>query len=505
MMGNNNTTYKVLWVTECDGSTVNSSKKDALTNHQLELIDFSNWDDAEADLNKNFKDYSAIILDPQCKLHSNKNKNDISSLMVILSQLREIFALRYDAIAWYILAFGEKIPEQETVEEIRNRMSLNDDWGKKMVYDVNSQDDEGALFAQIKAVAERRYQNSVLYKHKDALLCLGDKTTIDFQGAKEDLVKTLAALYDPQNFKLEYAKDYKDYANMLRRILECMFMSALKMGLLPIECFHNREANSPNLKYSFNYMAGFVVHTKHYGDIRWGKQKKDIGGVFSPEDTSYLDDMLNYFSRFSHYQDTDKIDKELFFSYTMRLCHIIRRFDDYVRKNSAPNINYSHKHKINKNTADDGINTKAKLDVYASGKQKVYYIGPCKIEPDQAFSSMVGRTFIVEKAKLNKNGDKKYYPFIATKIRPSIFVQDKFRVTVVGETFNVTNDLSIDGNDYYFKGNKYLEDCKLSSGAINEIKANSNVMNWKIDEEADSDEIDSWKYPRLVTKVSPAP
>ena len=59
-------TYKVLWVDD-DESIVDGTILDA-EEYNLQLDHYTNWQDAEQALKKNFNDYSAIILDANCKI-----------------------------------------------------------------------------------------------------------------------------------------------------------------------------------------------------------------------------------------------------------------------------------------------------------------------------------------------------------------------------------------------------------------------------------------------------
>ena len=60
-------TYKVLWVDD-DETIVASTLQDA-EDYNLELVHFTNWQDAEVALRKHFQEYSAVILDANCKIH----------------------------------------------------------------------------------------------------------------------------------------------------------------------------------------------------------------------------------------------------------------------------------------------------------------------------------------------------------------------------------------------------------------------------------------------------
>ena len=62
-----NTFYKVLWV-EDDKSIIQGYQLRAEEDKGLELDVAPNWEEAEEKLRINFNEYSAIILDAQCKI-----------------------------------------------------------------------------------------------------------------------------------------------------------------------------------------------------------------------------------------------------------------------------------------------------------------------------------------------------------------------------------------------------------------------------------------------------
>ena len=80
-------TYKVLWVDD-DENIVVSTKLDA-EDYNLELVHFSNWEEAEISLRKHFDEYSAIILDANCKINKDSLEQEefITAVLPSLSIL----------------------------------------------------------------------------------------------------------------------------------------------------------------------------------------------------------------------------------------------------------------------------------------------------------------------------------------------------------------------------------------------------------------------------------
>lgn len=71
--------YKVLWVDDLTGTQdeIFAAGFESVADGQgIDLIPFTNWEEAELELKKNFKSYSAIILDANCKYGKNDSKTD---------------------------------------------------------------------------------------------------------------------------------------------------------------------------------------------------------------------------------------------------------------------------------------------------------------------------------------------------------------------------------------------------------------------------------------------
>lgn len=62
--------YKVLWVDDLTGTQdeIFATGFESVADEKgIDLIPFTNWEEAELELKKNFRSYSAIILDANCK------------------------------------------------------------------------------------------------------------------------------------------------------------------------------------------------------------------------------------------------------------------------------------------------------------------------------------------------------------------------------------------------------------------------------------------------------
>lgn len=329
----NEIAYKVLWV---DDLVTNPSY---ITHFQSKAEDYnivlhpvSNWEDAAKLLNDNFEDYSAIILDAECKMNASDPEENLF-IHKVLPSLTSIFGKKQTTIPWYILSAG-------TMEDFDTAMSIalclhkeyEEEWGA-MTYSKSApeqnENSQKRLFENIKKVASNKIANKVLARYQDTFQYLGEGKLIDKE-ARSILIKLLCQLHYPEeNAHFEYL------GNPLRKVLEHLYRSAHNIGLLPNECFDNR--GQLNLLDANRYMSG--LSTGHDSKLRYGKE----GDTIFPKQIGYITkNILNFASSDSHTSETneytlddkdlviDEKTKELFFGYILQLCHVIKFFGHFV-------------------------------------------------------------------------------------------------------------------------------------------------------------------------------
>ena len=179
----NEIAYKVLWV---DDLVTNPSY---ITHFQSKAEDYnivlhpvSNWEDAAKLLNDNFEDYSAIILDAECKMNASDPEENLF-IHKVLPSLTSIFGKKQTTIPWYILSAG-------TMEDFDTAMSIalcqhkeyEEEWGA-MTYSKSApeqnENSQKRLFENIKKVASNKIANKVLARYQDTFQYLGEGKLID--------------------------------------------------------------------------------------------------------------------------------------------------------------------------------------------------------------------------------------------------------------------------------------------------------------------------------------
>lgn len=101
--------YKVLWVDDLTGTQdeIFATGFESVADEKgIDLIPFTNWEEAELELKKNFRSYSAIILDANCKYGKNDSKTDEFFIPSVVSSLARMFGEKRQTIPWYILSAG---------------------------------------------------------------------------------------------------------------------------------------------------------------------------------------------------------------------------------------------------------------------------------------------------------------------------------------------------------------------------------------------------------------
>lgn len=344
--------YKVLWVDD------QNKDEDELTDfykgyqniaeeYSIELVPFDNWEEAEATLRKDFDDFSAIILDANCKIHKSDTEQE-EFITAVLPSLTSLFGEKRRLLPWYLLSAGTMSNFNTVVSGARYQHSKRkEDWGNMLYLKDVADDSEKSpskLFANIIRVAKDHAMNVVLYRHADTFCYLGQDKIIDAR-ARKLMLRMLSALYYPEdNIKFEFA------GNPLRKVLEYLFWSARKYGLLPEECLEEEKGvKRIAIQLASLFMAGSDMKYNKEGAqqgvewiIRWGKSPtsknaNDGEAIFTREIASIVNNIRIFTNEDSHTSEDepwyiDEARKDIFFGYVLQMCHVIRWFGQYIEK-----------------------------------------------------------------------------------------------------------------------------------------------------------------------------
>lgn len=332
-------TYKVLWVDD-DPSIIDGYQNNA-DGYNIKLDHSPNWEDAERKLMISFNEYSAIILDANCRLRESDNIESEQFLGKVMIRLSRIFGEKRKFIPWYVLSAATMAHFDFVMQLINTdeRILLESEWGK-LVYYKDKNDDFTTLLTNIQKVGQNMSANTVLYRHLDVFKYVGDGLTINNIMARNTLLKMLSALYYPEeNLNFEYE------GNPLRRVLEYMFRSAYDWGLLPEECF--QKENHVNLQESYKYLAGQNAACYKNNKVDYYFRYGESGEIILPDEISKLVlDIKNFASSDLHTNIEEPYiipeqKKDIFFSYVLQMCHIIKYYGQYVNEHQDVATNIS--------------------------------------------------------------------------------------------------------------------------------------------------------------------
>lgn len=326
MENNTVATYNVLWVEDNDDFYL-GMKVIAKRDFHIQLDRYDNWDDAEKALRNDFRSYSAVILDAHCKTKATLPPKD-TFLSYAKGRIDVISGEYRSEMPWYVFSEGTMNDFNRSIVNIEE--GRTEEWGK-MLYMKSEKDSYKQMFLNIVNVALNQSNNVVRFRHRDVFSFLGNDGVIDDR-ARKIMLKILSAMYFPEdNVGFEYM------ANPLRKVLEYLFRSARKQGLLSPYCFDKDD--HVNLTLSSLYLKGdrVTLPSKDLGIegyIKWDGEE-----IFSSSVAKIVKNILDYSNVDSHTYEIEDIpflveenEKELFFSYVLQLCYVIRWFGEYVRK-----------------------------------------------------------------------------------------------------------------------------------------------------------------------------
>lgn len=432
------TFYKVLWVE--DDQTIIGGYQITAEVKDIELDVATNWEEAEEKLRINFNEYSAIILDAQCKI--KKDDKVASNLFLGHASVRlsRIFGEKHKFIPWYVLSAGTMddfgvVLELINTEERKNFDSL---WGPLRYIKAV---DEEVLFDNIKKVSSNTSINTVLFRHAEVFKYLGEGRIFDYVNARIYMLKMLSALYYPEeNLNFEYE------GNPLRKVLEYIFRGANSYGLLPDDCFNTK--GHIILRNASGYMAGDEVKVfdgrtvKH--KVRYGEPGESI---FNSEIAMFVKNILEFSSSDSHTNEDDPYvieenKKEIFFGCVLQLCHVVKWVGEHIKCNpdvelnksktkiipieteTTPKAKQENTEKVTSKSREKPIEIPS-IDSIRGSQANIMYNrcgklacgAYCKL--DLKWNSNINKKAIIKSIKVNEGKDSKEFPYIATEIEIS--------------------------------------------------------------------------------------
>lgn len=238
---------QVLWV-ENDPVVTKAYPTEA-ADHDIQLVPFSCWEKAYAELQTNHKRWAAIILDAKCQVKETDSDNATRFLMRAITDITSLGVKFNREIPWYVLS-GE-LGDEDAADLLNFDRPWDSDWPNKYYAKTTDRD---ILYRRIKYHTTQTKYLQVLNTYSEVFNALRDvKVNPECENLMEDL---LLYIQDP------VANTDNHSMLKLRKVLEHLFISMIHNGLIPNDADHLSKKGSPNLNYCSLWLAGKEVAKK---------------------------------------------------------------------------------------------------------------------------------------------------------------------------------------------------------------------------------------------------
>lgn len=301
----------------------------------LHLHAFECWDDALQALSSDYDKWDAIILDAKCKHHKDSADNATRFLIEVSNSLTRLNSEKKRQINWYILSGGS---EQEISDLIPcERDKWDGDWPKKF-YSKNT--DREMLYRRIRyhvKHSDSTNLKTVLYRSVFEAI---QKANLD-----EEVEFLMTDLLMPIHFEEINNLDYNNRLSMVRKVIEYIFKSMIKNGILPESFYIGRSGKKEiNLSWSSLFLSGkpdpksnVITDKIIFPQVLGNNVKNMIFGTGAyvhteekeREDTQRIHEYLQMTGESSY----------LVRSYAMQLCDFILWYNSYLKQHPDKEIN----------------------------------------------------------------------------------------------------------------------------------------------------------------------
>lgn len=314
---------KVLWIDDQEFEQLENIAED----QDVDLTHVYSWREAERKIKgSHFDEWDAIIFDCYCTMEPGGNEDEFF-LKKAFKEFYQICGVNR-IIPWYILSQGngdrfENIISNQLAED---RLEWDGDW-EKVYYSKTT--DYKQLLANIKAMAPKRHNYDVRHRYMDFFNAVKN---VDRYGNIEELIFPILKV-------IHYPKDVDtfnavDYYNKIRKVVEQLFYSCNRLGILPDELI---TENRVNLSWSSHYLSGNIPGNLN---IRYGEAGESF---FPPAISNSIKNILKVANINSHSADltsSENVMVEEYFSgitaeyiiigLAMNVISVILWFEEYL-------------------------------------------------------------------------------------------------------------------------------------------------------------------------------
>lgn len=250
---------QVLWV-ENDPMITSAYPNEADMVAGIELHPFPCWEDAEVELENNYGQWDAIILDAKCRYHRYDADKAEKFLSHVFPKIMTLAARKNRIIPWYVLS-GQG--EDDIRDLIPDTNEWDADWLRitnRRFYSKNGKVNLGGVEKHERHALFNRIRTQVTYyRHEMQIehnLYPDVFSALDRLDLAGEVGYYLMPLLEPIHFEGTSNADYNRRYVDLRKSLEHIFRHMVKMGILPPIIVGKNKKENVNLSWSSLFLGG---------------------------------------------------------------------------------------------------------------------------------------------------------------------------------------------------------------------------------------------------------
>lgn len=335
-MNKNMGEYKVLWIDD-EYQNMDLFIEWCLAEHNIVLVPFKTRREGMEELEEHINEYDAVILDAKACDESENELPNLEALRNARDRINQLALIRY--LPMFIFTGQPDLLSNRTFENIFGNYYEKHTDNERLIRD---------LLQSIKDAPKRQ----IINRHSKVFNAL-DQLGLDIT-VKEHVLDMLQIAYSQEETSITR---HKLYYNFLRQLVEHIFRSFNRIGLIPDEFIINGKIN---LNQSSLYISG--KNPQHIG-LRYGKEGDRIVPRYIENILRLVLDLGN---KHSHTTDLEVMDENqlndffhqinsryLIPSLIMQMCEVIIWCSDYAKRNNNKEINLSHCTKIEYNQTNE--------------------------------------------------------------------------------------------------------------------------------------------------------
>lgn len=358
---------QVLWV-ENDPLVTSAYPREAELSEGIELHPFPCWEDAESELERNYNNWDAIILDAKCQFRRGDADKAERFLVNVFKRIEKLASSKNRTIPWYVLS-GQG--EDDIRELISVDNEWDDDWADlvgRRFYSKNGlieqQEDGKKKLIHERHILYRRIKNQVIHYNPELQIEYNYYpdvfASLDRLGLEAEVGYHLMHLLMPIHFPGTSYLDYNNRYIELRKALEYIFRHMVNSGILPGIIIGKDEKEGVNLSWSSLFLGAkqpenpYSLPDTDSSKRFWKKVKRNIETPLLPKQLSkWLKETIFQTGGAAHASEAAaeiklSLDKYLplvggspymLRSLTMGLCDFILWYNNFLQANPDKEMN----------------------------------------------------------------------------------------------------------------------------------------------------------------------